>query len=93
MANESVAGSLPDLEFSVLELADRLLSRGVVLVGEATISVAGVDLIYLGLNVVLTGVENLQSSRVAGHESGVEASDLTDSTPRLSDSQPATLDS
>jgi len=50
---------LPDLEFTVLELADRLLNRGVVLVGEATISVAGVDLIYLGLNVVLTAVENL----------------------------------
>ena len=50
---------LPDLEFTVLELADRLLHRGVVLVGEATISVAGVDLIYLGLNVVLTAVENL----------------------------------
>jgi hypothetical protein len=46
-------------ELSLLELADRLLNRGVVLTGEATISVAGVDLIYLGLNVVLTAVENL----------------------------------
>jgi hypothetical protein len=42
---------------SLLELADRLLSRDVVLTGEATLSVAGVDLIYLGLNVVLTAVE------------------------------------
>jgi hypothetical protein len=49
-----------DDELSLLELADRLLNRGVVLTGEATISVAGVDLIYLGLNVVLTAVENLQ---------------------------------
>jgi hypothetical protein len=62
----SLGGALPglaeelhDSEFSVLELADRLLNKGVVLVGEATISVAGVDLIYLGLNVVLTSVENL----------------------------------
>jgi hypothetical protein len=54
----SLAGELP--EFTLLELADRLLNRGVVLVGEATISVAGVDLIYLGLNVVLTAVENLR---------------------------------
>jgi hypothetical protein len=46
-------------EMTLLELADRLLNRGVVLTGEATISVAGVDLIYLGLNVVLTSVENL----------------------------------
>ena len=56
----SLAATLPDIEFTLLELADRLLNRGVVLVGEATISVAGVDLIYLGLNVVLTAVENLQ---------------------------------
>src|SRR5688572_33203641 len=53
----SLAGELPD--FTLLELADRLLNRGVVLVGEATISVAGISLIYLGLNVVLTAVENL----------------------------------
>jgi len=50
-------------ELSLLELADRLLNRGVVLTGEATISVAGVDLIYLGLNVVLTAVENLRGTR------------------------------
>jgi len=54
--------SAPDDELSLLELADRLLNRGVVLTGEAVISVAGVDLIYLGLNVVLTAVENLRTS-------------------------------
>jgi hypothetical protein len=52
-------------EVSLLELADRLLNRGVVLTGQATISVAGVDLIYLGLNVVLTAVENLKTPRAA----------------------------
>ena len=55
-----VSLSAPDDEFTLLELADRLLNKGVVLTGEATISVAGVDLIYLGLNVVLTAVENLK---------------------------------
>jgi hypothetical protein len=45
---------------SLLELVDRLLHKGVVLAGEATISVAGIDLIYLGLNVVLSSVETLQ---------------------------------
>ena len=52
-----------DDEMSLLELADRLLNRGVVLTGEATISVAGVDLIYLGLNLVLTAVENLRAGQ------------------------------
>ena len=57
-----------DDELTLLELADRLLNRGVVLSGEATISVAGVDLIYLGLNVVLTAVENLASSKRGGDD-------------------------
>jgi hypothetical protein len=52
-------------EMSLLELADRLLNRGVVLTGEATISVAGVDLIYLGLNLVLTSVENIHKRHAA----------------------------
>jgi gas vesicle structural protein len=34
-----------------------------VLAGEATISVAGVDLIYLGLNVVLAAVETIDKAR------------------------------
>jgi hypothetical protein len=50
---------LPDQELTILDLADRLLNRGVVLTGEVTISVAGVDLIYLGLNVVLAAVETI----------------------------------
>jgi hypothetical protein len=61
MTEPFVSLSAPrDDELTLLELADRLLHRGVVVTGEATISVAGVDLIYLGLNVVLTAVENLQ---------------------------------
>jgi len=50
--------ALPDEELSVLDLADRLLNRGVVITGEATISVAGVALIYLRLNVLLAATES-----------------------------------
>jgi len=60
-ATLSLSASSDD-EMSLLELADRLLNRGVVLTGEATISVAGVDLIYLRLNVVLSAVQNLKTS-------------------------------
>ena len=48
---------------SLLELVDRLLNKGVVLAGEATISVAGIDLIYLGLNVVLAAVESIDKAQ------------------------------
>jgi hypothetical protein len=62
MPESRVSLSAPSAdEMSLLELADRLLNRGVVLTGEATLSVAGVDLIYLGLNVVLSAVENLKT--------------------------------
>ena len=61
--------TLPETDFSLLELADRLLHRGVVVAGEATISVAGIDLIYLGLNVVLSSVESMRRTGVT-RESG-----------------------
>ena len=53
---------LTPADASLLELVDRLLHKGVVLAGHATISVAGVDLIYLGLNVVLAAVETIEWS-------------------------------
>jgi hypothetical protein len=44
-------------ELSLLETLDHVLSRGMVIAGEITISVADIDLIFLGLNVLLTSVE------------------------------------
>jgi hypothetical protein len=41
---------------SLVELVNRVIDRGVVLQGDVTISVAGVDLVYLGLNALLTSV-------------------------------------
>ncbi|MEO6258718.1 MAG: gas vesicle protein [Thermoanaerobaculia bacterium] len=46
-------------ELSLLETLDHLLDRGVVIAGEATISIGDVDLLYLGLNIVLANVDAL----------------------------------
>ena len=46
----------PD-ELSLLETLDHLLDRGVVISGEAVISIGDVDLLYLGLNIVLANVD------------------------------------
>ena len=46
-----------DEELSLLETLDHLLDRGVVIAGEAIISIGDVDLLYLGLNVVLANVD------------------------------------
>ena len=42
---------------SLCEALDRVLNKGAVVVGEVTISVADIDLVYLGLQVVLTSIE------------------------------------
>jgi gas vesicle structural protein len=49
------SGSESDV--SLLDILDHVLNAGVVIHGSLVISVAGVDLVYLGLNVVLTSVE------------------------------------
>lgn len=43
----------PQYEVTLLELVDRVLNKGVVLSGDITLSVAGVDLVYVGLRLLL----------------------------------------
>ena len=42
---------------ALCDVLDRVLNKGAVIDGEATISVAGVDLVYLGLKLILTSIE------------------------------------
>ena len=51
---------------SICEVLDRVLNKGVVVAGEVTISVADVDLLYLGLNLVLTSVETARETIESG---------------------------
>ncbi|WP_083846996.1 gas vesicle protein [Desulfomonile tiedjei] len=48
---------------SLCEALDRVLNKGAVIAGEVTISVANVDLIYLGLQVVLASVDTIRGKR------------------------------
>jgi hypothetical protein len=43
---------------SLCEALDKVLNTGVVVLGEVTLSVADVELIYLGLQLVVTSVES-----------------------------------
>ena len=47
---------------SLCELLDRVLNTGVVASGDIVISVAGVDLLYLNLQLLLTSVERVRGS-------------------------------
>jgi gas vesicle structural protein len=44
-------------DISLLDILDHVLNAGVVIHGSIVISLAGVDLVYVGLNVILTSVE------------------------------------
>jgi len=44
-------------EVGLCELLDRVLNKGAVISGEVTISVANVELVYLGLQAILTSIE------------------------------------
>jgi hypothetical protein len=53
-------------EVTLLELVDRVLNKGVVVSGDITLSVADVDLVYVGLRVLLASVgtfERLEAER------------------------------
>ena len=69
MMNELVA---KQKEVTLLDTLDRMLNKGVVLRGDITISVADVDLIYLGLQVLLTSVERAEQWRRFTAQRGVE---------------------
>lgn len=55
-------------DISLLEILDHVLNSGVVIHGSIVISLAGVDLVYVGLNVILTSVET--ALRNLDHERG-----------------------
>lgn len=46
---------------SLCETLDRVLNKGAVVQGDVIVSIAGVDLLYLGVNLVLTSVETMRN--------------------------------
>ena len=50
-------------QVTLIELVDRVLNKGVVVSGDITLSVAGVDLVYVGLRVLLSSVATLEEQR------------------------------
>lgn len=46
---------------SLCETLDRVLNKGAVIAGDVVISVAGIDLVYVGVNLLVTSVETMRS--------------------------------
>ena len=47
-------------DITILELLDRVLNKGVILTGDIVISVADIDLFYLGVKLMLSSVETME---------------------------------
>lgn len=58
---------------SLADLVNRVLDKGVVITGNVTISVAGVDLVYLGLSAILTSISSARRRIAAGVPAEAEA--------------------
>ena len=52
-----ISDSDSDDQVAFVDILDHVLNQGVILRGNLVISLAGVDLIYVGLDVILTSVE------------------------------------
>lgn len=52
-------------DIALHEVLDRVLNKGVVINGDIVISVADIDLVYLGVKVLLTSVETMKEDHLA----------------------------
>ncbi|UOR13522.1 gas vesicle protein [Halobacillus amylolyticus] len=64
----SLRESVENKEVSLIDILDVILDKGVAIKGDLVISIAGVDLVYLDLRVLIASVETL----VQSHENNVE---------------------
>lgn len=60
--NDNIA--LRSKQITLFEVLDRILDKGIVIKGDLLISIADVNLIYIGLKVIITSVD-----RILGAES------------------------
>jgi hypothetical protein len=52
----SVTSTIAERDVALVDLVDRLLGGGVVIAGDITLSVADVDLVYVGLRALVSSV-------------------------------------
>lgn len=61
--NKMINLSEEEKEITLLELLDRLLDTGIVIHGDIMISIADIDLIYLGLRLVIGSVDTIRGDK------------------------------
>ena len=58
-------------DITILEMLDRVLNKGVILTGDIVISVADIDLVYLGVKLMLSSVETMEQLK-SSHAKSLE---------------------
>jgi hypothetical protein len=56
--------TIKDREIALVDVVDRLLGGGVVIVGDITLAVADVDLVYVGLRALVTSVATAEEKQL-----------------------------
>lgn len=51
-------------DITICELLDRVLNKGIVITGDLVISVADIDLVYVGLKLLVTSVETMKQDQL-----------------------------
>jgi hypothetical protein len=57
-------------DVTILEILDRVLNKGIVLSGDLVVSVADIDLVYVGVRLLLSSVETMEQMRNKQVETG-----------------------
>lgn len=85
------ASPVAEQQVALVDLLDRLLAGGVVITGDITISIAGVDLVRISLRALVASIrpEMARALDVAGEESYLDVA--TEEPPPLDVSGPPTL--
>src|SRR3989442_1443582 len=71
MKNKTRDQIIKNQHFTLLELLDRLLDKGVMVKGEILLSVADIDLVYLNLGVLLSSVKTIERAVRRGGTKGL----------------------
>lgn len=69
MSDATERWSDTDTQVALVDLIDRVIGGGVVITGEVVIGIAGVDLVYLGLQLVLAPAHDVEEHVALGRRS------------------------
>ncbi|ADC49587.1 gas vesicle protein A [Alkalihalophilus pseudofirmus OF4] len=76
--------SIEDKDIALIDILDVILDKGVAIKADLVISIAGVDLVYLDLRVLIASVESLvqaqQNTPVSSENFDLQREELMDAT-------------